>query len=150
MRSPSTLFLDSRGDVLVSDRNGSLIRIRPDTGVQSAIATFDDGLRGIAEEADGSLLLVEKPARLWRVDPDTGTSALLSTGGLLTNAMGVVVDDAGEIFVTNLPFGGRPGALPPPSLVRVDPDTGAQQLVYTSRFNALYHLALEHDGTLLA
>ncbi len=107
-------------DALVSDMAaGSIVRISSlgDT------ATFRAGLtqpRGLAIEADGSVVVAEAGGTLRRILPDgSGSSAVISGLG---NAAGLAIADDGDLVVTQDVEDGR--------LLRIEPDgTNARVLV---------------------
>jgi Abnormal spindle-like microcephaly-assoc'd, ASPM-SPD-2-Hydin len=141
MTSPHTVFLDSRGDLIVSDRNFQLIRIKVVDGSQSLINVFSSYIRGIAEEADGSLLLIERPNKLLRVDPDSGEAEVVTSGNLLTNPFDLVINANGDVYLTNL--------FSSPTIVRINPVTGNQEQIFSSQFQSLYGIAFDIDENLL-
>jgi hypothetical protein len=79
---------------------------------------FSSYIRGIAEEADGSLLLIERPNKLLRIDPDSGEAEVVTSGNLLTNPFDLVIDENGDVYLTNL--------FASPTLVRINPVNGNQ------------------------
>jgi sugar lactone lactonase YvrE len=138
----SDLALDREGRILISTTRAGVRRVDPATG---AVETLH--LRGafaVAVEADGSVLAApccgatNPPPILLRIDPDTGAAQALAMGGLLSFVTGIAVEADGAIVVTSewllaalAPDLGDSVFPPiaPASVVRVDPEDGAQTLV---------------------
>lgn len=110
--------------------NGSVVRVDPLTGNQTVVSS--GGLfrqpEGIAIEANGSLLVADIAARaVFRVDPVSGVQSVLATGNQIGSAFDIVVNPAGQVFITNWDL----------SVVQIDPVTGAQQTIGYGHFLGL-------------
>ena len=122
----------SRGDIVLTDiggdaDNGSLFKIDPHTGERTLIASGFGSGAGVAVDTDGQLVVADQKA-VYRVDPTTGAKTVLASGGALVQPIGVAVSPQGDIYVANIGSGG--GELDPlASVVRIDPQSGAQSLV---------------------
>jgi hypothetical protein len=126
------------GDLLVVDNQYGVVLVDPQTGAQTLISrggylnTVSNSARGIAVEADGQILVTDTAIALAngsivggvvRVNPTTGVQTLLSSGGLLSQPLGVDVEANGDIVVTD-----RAG------VIRIDPVSGTQDLVSGAGF----------------
>lgn len=68
------------------------------------------------------------PAAVVRIDPRTGAQTALSTAGLLTDPMGVAVEAAGTLLISDpSAFEGQRGGTA--AILRVDPRSGTQTVV---------------------
>lgn len=130
--TPFQLAVEASGDIVATNSNtfGSrLFRVDPALGLATTLNP-DVGLPvGVAVEADGSILLADTGGaggagpNIRRIDPMTGSSTTLSSGNLLEFMGGIAVADDGSIYVTTRRQD-RTDAV-----VRVDPTSGAQELV---------------------
>jgi len=121
--------------------NKSIVRLDATSGRIAAIPlkrAFAQ-VAGVAVESPGTILVVDPVAReVVRVDIVTGDQTVVSSGGLIQLgwARDVVVDAAGQIFMTNANY----------NLIQLDPTTGAQRLVASGPF---FGLGLGPPGDLL-
>ncbi len=81
-------------------------------------------------------------ARVLRIDPGSGAQEIVSQAGLLTQPVGVALDAAGRILVSDSESG-TGGAV-----LRIDPATGGQTQLSTG-FTALWDLDVEESGSML-
>jgi DNA-binding beta-propeller fold protein YncE len=141
---PYDLAVERDGNLVVADlgvpdlKDGAVIRVDPLTGRQSLVSSggefFDPA--GIAVAPDGRLYVVDNRApdndgAVIAVDPRTGEQTLVTQGNQLDLPFGIAIERSGSLVVTNRLQRGEPGAgcLPLGRVVRVDPASGAQQLV---------------------
>jgi hypothetical protein len=141
-------LLIANGDVAVRG-NAGIVAVDPVTGAQRIVskgglfAEPDDVVVG----PSGKLFVVDSTqsgGSIVSFDPVTGTQAILASGGLFAIPFGIAVEANGQLLVSQIntfTFGC--------SIVRVDPDTGAQSCV--ARLPArLSRVAVEPDGQILA
>ena len=128
---PVGVAVETSSTILVTDHfvwtnlGGVLVRVDPQTGTRTLLSDFGDagqGPRGevplgVAVEVAGTILVSNSVAgtnsrgALFRVDPQTGTRTLLSDlgdagqGSLGANPLGVAVEVAGTILVSNSSVG---------------------------------------------
>lgn len=126
----SHVAVDLRGRVLVTDTYAGVVAVDPVSGSQ-AVLTSNSTLGGIpfgiAATPDGRLFVsLYRPGRILRLDPDTGAPSSVTSGGLLDSPSALAFGPDGQLYVAELwlPLRG--------SIVRVDPNSGAQVLVATS------------------
>lgn len=141
---PYDLAVEPDGNLVIADlgtpdrADGAVIRVDPLTGRQSLVSSgsefFDP--TGIAVAPDGQLYVVDNRARdgdgaVIRVDPRTGAQSLVTEGDRLDLPFGIAIERDGNLVVANRMAAGMVGAgcLPLGKVVRVDPGSGAQQLV---------------------
>jgi streptogramin lyase len=111
-----------QGDVNVFDQpalwllDGLSLRVLSARPPPGAIATSVDGKLYVATTQGSAFHLSE-------LDPRTGATHRISTAGLIDRPVDTVVEPDGRVLVMN----GIPNGTP--SVVRVDPDTGAQSLL---------------------
>lgn len=147
---PASLVVTKAGQIIVLDESG-IVRVNPLTGAQTAIvaasalpAAPNLSRNGMAQEADGMLLIANGDAGIVRLDPSTGIVTSLTTDPLL--AVGVGIGLNGEIYATHVGafVGGES------SIVRVDPTTGALTTIATGGNIVLpSSVQVEADGNLL-
>ena len=139
--------------------------LRSDPATGSLVEISRNGSQGnlfhrpydLAVEADGDLLVADlgepevKDGAIIRVNPYTGRQTLVSSGGYFYDPAGITVGPDGSIYVIDPlfvddlvhPQGGL--------VIRVDPHTGAQQLVASNfdsphLFNYAFGIAMRDDG----
>jgi sugar lactone lactonase YvrE len=145
--------------------NGAVIlRSEPATG--STVEISRNGPQGnlfrrpydVAVEADGSLVVADmgvpdqKDGAVIRVDPFTGRQTLVSGQGVggdsFYDPAGIAVGPGGVLYVLDTLAGSNSGAV-----IRVDPGTGAQQVIASNFSGGLFDLpfgiALDSDGTIV-
>jgi sugar lactone lactonase YvrE len=141
-----------------------ILRSDPQTG--SLVEISRNGPQGnlfhrpydIAVEADGDLLVADlgepevKDGAIIRVNPYTGRQTLVSSGGYFYDPAGITVGPDGSIYVID-PLFVNDLVHPQGGLViRVDPLTGAQQLISSNfdapaLFNYAFGIAIDRDGS---
>ena len=159
----SGIAIDADGDLLVVERSrpgprglppsqpSEIVRVDPETGAQSVVASFppiigqiDVSPFGIAIDASGDLLVTDVGrSTILRIDAATGATEVVSSGGLLAAPTGIAIGAAGDVFVLNW------GPLPLfPTIVRIDPESGEQSGLFFEgqEFRAI---AIEAGGDLL-
>ena len=130
-------FTINTGDILVgNDGNSTVIKIDPNTGQQTLLATFTTvttngtqygGVHDLAFSPNGDLIVLQHEPTVSRVNLVTGAITNISSGGLLgtdaqgTVRFGLIVAPNGDIYVAV--YG------PNADIVKVDPNTGAQSSV---------------------
>jgi streptogramin lyase len=130
-------FTINAGDILVAnDGNSTVIKIDPNTGQQTLLATFTTvttngtqygGVHDLALSPNGDLIVLQHEPTVSRVNLVTGAITNISSGGLLgtdaqgTLRFGLAVAPNGDIYVAV--YG------PNADIVKVDPNTGAQSSV---------------------
>jgi sugar lactone lactonase YvrE len=131
--SPEGVAVAPDGTLLIVDRkafdgHGGVIRVDPLTGAQSAVSSgnYFERPRNIALATDGRVLVTDKKTPqpkgvVIAVGPD-GTQTLVSSGGILNDPRGMLVQGA-EVVVAD------PGMSDGPALARVDLSTGGQVVV---------------------
>jgi streptogramin lyase len=168
--TPYGIVIDDRGDLLVTDIWGAIIRVDPATGAVTVISSGFPPIQptGIAIGADGDLFVLSRDMIL-RIDPATGERTPIAQGqGLFTS---ITRDAQGDLLVT------ADGPLPPPricwggskdgnpcahngecpdgfcrrmqeddSILRVDPVTGTQSLVSSTGSRSSLGIAVDAYG----
>jgi sugar lactone lactonase YvrE len=147
--SPERIALASNGDLLVVDSQmGGLLRIDPDTGSQTTVATGIAGANGITIRGDGGVYVTGSSAdSVVRVDLSTGTTQVVGSGGDLGGPQDIAAQSDGQLIVLD-GFGG---------VLRINPDTydggnpaGNQTiLVQSSELVAAQGIGIDPDGNLL-
>jgi hypothetical protein len=111
---------------------------------------------GLAVAPSGQVWVADNLApdgdgRIIRVDPSTGAQTTVTEGGRLDLPFGIALEPGGSLVVANREAAGdRDPCVAAGKVVRVDPVTGAQELV--SEVNDLYRplgLAVQADGGLV-
>jgi hypothetical protein len=84
---------------------------------------------GCAIEDAGSLLctVYHAGSKVLRIDPDTGSWSTVTSGGNLVVPTGIVLDDLGDIYLTDSLSGGGDG--PTGQIIHVDHVLGTQTVV---------------------
>ena len=133
--SPFGITVDPAGNLIVVDNDpfafiNRFVRVDPITGAQT---TFSSGSsnnpQGVAVDADGNVFATleagfgSPDGAVIRVDPITGARTVVSSGGFLADPLGIAIDIAGNLLITDVnDFG-------PGRIIRIDPVTGAQSLL---------------------
>ncbi len=81
-------------------------------------------------------------AQVLRIDPASGAQEVVSEAGLLSQPVGIAIDESGRILVSDSDSGG--GGM----VIRINPATGGQTQLATG-FTALWDLDLEEGGSML-
>ncbi len=125
------------GDILAVEPGVSSISvIDPVTGAKTTIS--QGGLLlpahktvGVALAPDGDVIAVHRTIGLIRVNPATGTQNILSQGGYFKDPWALAIDrDTGFIYVADSGFDDdRPEINEAGKIIRVDPASGAQELI---------------------
>jgi streptogramin lyase len=142
------MAIDRDDSLVVVDRDARrIVRINPVNGSRTTIASGGMLYRplGAAKEADGSIVVtadtsgasIDGPRRIVRVRRTTGRQEIVSEGGSLTRPESIVVGSSGTIYVTD--------AGSPSRILGIDPQTGAQRLVYQNPSSRGYLNALAID-----
>ncbi len=135
-----------QGDILVAEPGtASISVIDPATGTKTIIA--QGGLLsppnkavGVALAADGDVIVVSRLAGLIRVNPATGDQSILSEGGLFRDPWALVINRVtGDIYVADSGYDNdRPEINGAGKIIRVNPVTGAQELIATGTACTLF------------
>ncbi len=125
------------GDILVAEPGtASISVIDPATGAKTVIS--QGGLLsppnktvGVAFAPDGDVIVVHRTTGLIRVNPVTEQQSILSQGGLFRDPWAIAIDkDTGYIYVADSGYDNdRPEINEAGKIIRVDPVSGAQQLI---------------------
>ena len=124
------------GDILVAEPAGIISVIDPSTGAKTVIA--QGGLLssafktvGVAFAPDGDVIVVRRDIGLIRVNPVTESQSILSQGGLFRDPWAIAIDKVtGYIYVADSGYDNdRPEINEAGKIIRVDPVSGAQQLI---------------------
>ncbi len=149
---PSQIALEARGTLVVAD--GASIRRVTAGGVVTTVGTIPGATRGVAVEADGSILASDLYGAVWKLDPPAPPVLVAGSrpGNSYTTppddppsfgeAVGVAVDGAGNAYVAGLQ-----------RIARVTPD-GRVSVVASADgarpFMKLWAVAVDASGTLWA
>ena len=142
---PAFIDFDRGGKLLVTEdgfNDGRLLRVDPQTGASTVVATNLIRPRGFALADDGSIFVISFPTTaLLKVNPVTGTSTTISQGGMLSSDFDVLIGPNGDLIVVN-EYG--------PNIVRVNPATGDQSVIAEgSPFITTTAGDWDSDGTLV-
>lgn len=136
------------GDLFaINNNDGTVVRIDPSTGTQTAVGntgTSFSGARGMAfDPATGDLFVADVSDQVIKVDPTTGTETIVSIGLYLAgDPWDVEFDANGDLIASNATITG--------SVIRINPVTGAQDLITSgSLIGQAAGLAIEADGSIL-
>ena len=125
------------GDILVAEPGTSSISvIDPLTGVKTVISQDDllgpaNKTVGVALLLDGDIVVVHRLTGLIRVDPASGAQSILSQGGLFKDPWAIAINkETGSIYVADSGYDNdRPEINEAGKIIRVNPATGAQELI---------------------
>ena len=125
------------GDILVAEPGtASVSVIDPSTGVRTVISEGEllspmHKTVGAALALDGDIIVVRRTLGLIRVNPVTGEQSVLAEGGLFRDPWAIAVDrNTGYIYVADSGYDNdRPEINEAGKIIRVDPASGAQQLI---------------------
>lgn len=155
-RSPGGIAIDVAGDLLVPHASG-VSRIDPASGSESVVGSLPPAAlpTGIAVEASGDLLVsLYEPlslglSRVVRVEP--GVGGFSGVAGLRGGRFsGIAIEAGGSVLVSVSPSGLQIGPPFPPAVLRIDPESGARELV--SSFGLIgspTDLAVESSGEIV-
>ena len=125
------------GDILVTEPGSAAISVIDSaTGVKTVIS--QGGLLspswktiGVALALDGDVIAVHRLTGLIRINVATGAQSILSQGGLFRDPWAIAIDkDTGYIYVADSGYDNdRSEINEPGKIIRVDPASGAQQLI---------------------
>jgi DNA-binding beta-propeller fold protein YncE len=146
LRFPRAIAIESDGQILVTDPGafeGSLIRIDPRTGQQSAFSrggflTNANHPFGVTVETNGNILVATTNAGgIVRINPLSGQqSVVVPARGLLKSPRGIALDQQGMIYVAD-----------EGQVVRVDPRNGsATPIAAGNRLETLMGIVLTSKG----
>ncbi len=143
---PRGIAIEAGGAILVIDAQGGpnalgeLFRINPQTGFRTSVSRFNTPILGltptsVAVEATGQILVTDEGHQttplglLFRIDPQSGLRTVLSDFNTGANTgrepEGVALEADGQILVVDK----HAGPLTRGMLFRVDPQTGAREIV---------------------
>jgi len=147
------VVVDERGDifVVVSGNSNQLIRIDPETGAATVLfPSLDRDILpgrpqpgGLAIDPKGGFLVTlrgssEDIDAVVHLDPDSGAAEVVSSGGLLQDPWGIVIDETGRLLIADQ----RARAI-----IGIDATTGEQSLVAVGdKLSSPYDLDLSDDG----
>ena len=176
-RDPTGVTFDPvSGSLIVADPNafggsGGLIKVDPETGQQSPLASNAGSTQklfvdptGVTRSPSGTLYVTDPNAfggsgGVIAVDPDSGQQSAVSSNSisplaLFSNPQGIAIESGGGILVAD-PDSQVPMAGPQGAIIAVDPATGAQRLITSNAssqadlFGDPSGVAVETPGTLL-
>jgi Concanavalin A-like lectin/glucanases superfamily len=85
---------------------------------------------GAALALDGDIIAVHRVNGLIRINPVTGSQSILSQGGLFRDPWAIAIDkDTGYIYIADSGYDNARPVNEAGKIIRVDPTTGAQQLI---------------------
>ena len=139
LKSPLGVTVTPDGTIYVADALGGVIRLEPGTAAQTPVASNRYFNRPHAIAVSGASIYVADVAsptasvgkgRIIHVDSATGRLRVLTEGQYLAGPTALAVEGSGALAVgdPNAPIS-VPGGLPEGSVVRVDPLSGAQNLL---------------------
>ena len=147
----SGIAIGEDGRIFVIGSASSSVRrvseIDPTTGSVRVVTEISvSPLFGIAIEDDGSLLITDSISQVLRIDPDSGSSSVVTSGGNVTGPLGIVLDDLGDIYLSDTRGGADPG-----QIIRVDHLSGAQTVISSGGLlsGELRELVFDANGDLL-
>jgi hypothetical protein len=125
------------GDILVAEPGtASISVVDPATGgktiiSQGGLLSPEDKTVAVALASDGDIITVHRMNGLIRVNPATGTQSVLSQGGHFRDPWAIAIDRVtGYIYVADSGYDNdRPEINEAGKIVRVDPLSGAQELI---------------------
>ncbi len=128
---PICVVADPAGITYILDQQTGVIRYDPLTQQQtqldpaSSFSSNPVSPRQIALEHNGNLLITDGTAGVKRINPVTGAISAVSSGDSLSLALGIAVDNAGNIFVGDggTFLGGTS------KIVKIDPTNGSQTVI---------------------
>ena len=122
--------------------------IDPMTGSVRVVTEYQGISDGCVIEDGGSLLCTKYSAgnQVLRIDPDTGSLSTVTSGGNLVGPAGIVLDDLGDIYLTD-----SDGGLGPGQTVHVNHVLGTQTVVSSGGMlsGELRELVFDANGDLL-
>jgi len=137
---------DSAGDLIIAHENG-VVRVDPNTGVETEIANVGDDLLiepiGMDLNAAGEIIVLDAgdaDVSLIKVDPVSGFETLIASGGLLASADNdLAVEPSGDIIV-----------LGDGNLIRINPITASQTELTENVFGGTEVLIINDAGVIFA
>ena len=124
------------GDILVAEPgNAAISVVDPATGQRTVISQGGllsmNRVVGVAYAPNGDVIVVHRMTGLIRVTPATGAQTVLSTGGNFRDPWAIAInEDTGDIYVADSGFDhDRPEINQAGKIIRVDPVSGAQQVI---------------------
>jgi len=128
--SPTGVACDRNGQLIVANET-CLLRVDPQNGMQSMICDARGGpgaFWSLALDLNGSILVAAESAIL-RVHPVTGHKTVVSSGGLLNNAVSLALggNKNDEILVTGTRYAAGIGWVG--AIIRVNPGDGRQTII---------------------
>jgi len=121
---PFDPILDSNGQIMVSDTAGRLIRINPDTGLQTLLADNSAGTLGMpcgmGLDRHGNALIADMQDII-RVDPATSQTTVVCAGDGTRFPLGIALSDKGTVFALST------GAAR--EILQVNAQTGVPQVI---------------------
>src|SRR6266849_2125666 len=148
------LYVATLGDS--SGKVHNIVQVDPNTGAQKLISDGSSGgfsvPTGMTAAAGHNIYVVDEPGNvqgadpgaIWVVNLDTGKQTLLVHGGLLDHPQDIAVEPNGDLIVGNTGSAANSYA---GSVIRINPQTGAQALVSSFGYNTgLDSLDLGVDG----
>jgi len=139
---PRDLTLASDESALVAV-DGAVITVDLDSGESAVVASGDllKGASGIAQTHSDMILVTTLPDALVSVSRIDGSIAVVSKGGEIWYPRAPTIESTTKVLL------GTAGT--PAAVVRVDLETGGQEIVATGPFHTVAGLAIEADGSIL-
>jgi hypothetical protein len=154
--SVASAALPIPGDFLVADSqngngHGLILQVNPNTGAQSVWASggFLDQPTSLAFDGKGNLIVSDfengYTGAIIRINLASGQQTEVATGNWMAGTTSVNVEQAGTYVALNDNSVDNP---PSPSVVRIDPSTGAQSVIVSAPANSGSPLALPNHSVL--
>ena len=138
----------SPGGILYGATFGELVRIDPDSGEVSIVASFSaDAVNALTFLPDGRLLAADLSGMVLIVDVETARTETIAVypAGMVSSGDLVVAAD-GSVYATATDTSVEP---PREFLLLIEPDSGTVETVSSSLPMAVYGLVAEVDGSLI-
>jgi len=161
---PFGIATDTNNDLLVSaffdnpshTYSNGIFRINPTTGVSTIVSSGFDTATGIAVAPNGNIYVNDFLAhggginRITQVNPLDGTQTIIVNGGIFPVGAGqlggMAIASDGGILATTAFYNGIQWE---GGVVRTDPLTGSQSVIFSDPNLDLHGLSIESDGKLL-
>jgi hypothetical protein len=139
------LALESENSVLVA-LDGAIRRVDVESGLDTLVASGDllRGASGVVRMPSGEIIVTTIPDKVLKVNSTDGSTVVLSEGNLLWHPKAPTVENARSVLVGTA--GGKAGVS---GVLRVNLQTGAQDLVASGPFTTIAGMAIESGGSIV-